>query len=170
MAGRVTVAVPSSYQSRLNLSIGFPYRPKKYCKPPLGTQPSTLIMEKTRGNVMARLIIAASKGTDDPTMATLAYIAAKVATDDGHQVVLWLQGEAVVLARKGMVDGVQGVGLKPLKELAIALESAGVPLWVCQACAVARQISPADLVANAAMKTMGDYLRETLESDKNLSF
>jgi predicted peroxiredoxin len=119
---------------------------------------------------MARLIIAASKGTDDPTMATLAYIAAKVATDDGHQVVLWLQGEAVVLARKGMVDGVQGVGLKPLKELAIALESARVPLWVCQACAVARQISPADLVANASMKTMGDYLRETLESDKNLSF
>jgi uncharacterized protein involved in oxidation of intracellular sulfur len=119
---------------------------------------------------MTKLIIAASKGTDDPTMATLAYIAAKVATDEGHQVVLWLQGEAVVLARKGIAEGVQGVGLKPLKELAIALESSGVPLWVCQACAVARQISPSDLVNNASMKTMGDYLREVLEADKNLSF
>jgi uncharacterized protein involved in oxidation of intracellular sulfur len=119
---------------------------------------------------MAKLMIAAAHGTDNPTMATLAFIAAKVATDEGHQVTLWLQNEAVVLAKKGIVDGVQGVGLKPLKELAAALEAANVSLWVCQACAVTRQISPADLVPNAIFKTMGDYIKGTLESDKNMDF
>jgi len=54
---------------------------------------------------MSSLIISASKGTDDPTMATLAFIAAKVATDEGHQVILWLQNEAVVLAKKGIALG-----------------------------------------------------------------
>ncbi len=119
---------------------------------------------------MASLIMSASKGRDDPTMATLAFIAAKVATDEGHQVILWLQNEAVVLAKKGIVDGVQGVGLKPLKELAAALESANVPTWVCQACAVARQISEAELVKDASFKTMGDYIKAVVETDRNLSF
>ncbi len=119
---------------------------------------------------MSSLIISASKGTDDPTMATLAFIAAKVATDEGHQVILWLQNEAVVLAKKGIVEGIQGVGLKPLKELAAALESANVTIWVCLACAVARQISEGELVKDASFKTMGDYIRAVVEADRNLSF
>ncbi|MFM7353427.1 MAG: DsrE family protein, partial [Microcystis aeruginosa] len=55
-------------------------------------------------------------------------------------------------------------------ELAAALEATNVSLWVCQACAVTRQISPSDLVPNAIFKTMGDYIKGTLESDKNLDF
>ncbi len=119
---------------------------------------------------MTSLIISALKGTDDPTMATLAFIAAKVATDEGHQVILWLQNEAVVLAKKAIVEGIQGVGLKPLKELAAALESANVTIWVCQACAVARQISEGELVKDACFKTMADYIRAVIEADRNLSF
>ncbi len=87
---------------------------------------------------MARFVIAASKGTDDPTMATMAFIASKAAKDQGHDVNLWLQGEAMVLARKGMVDGVQGVGLPALKVVANAVELPKIPIWVCSACAMAR--------------------------------
>ena len=49
---------------------------------------------------MARFVIAGSKGTDDPTMATLPFIASQEAQKQGHEVVLWLQAEAVVLAKK----------------------------------------------------------------------
>ncbi len=119
---------------------------------------------------MARFMISASKGTDDPTMATLPFIAAKVATEEGHQVTLWLQNEAVVLAKKGIVEVVQGVGLKPLKELATVLQAAQVPLWVCQACAVARQITESDLVPGASFKTMADYIKAVADAESNVSF
>ncbi len=56
-------------------------------------------------------------------MATLPSIASKAAKEQGHDVIPCLQGEAaVVLARKGMVDGVQVVGLPALKVLANAVQ------------------------------------------------
>ncbi len=119
---------------------------------------------------MARIVIAASKGTDDPTMATLPFIASKAAKEQGHDVILWLQGEAVVLARKGMVDGVQGVGLPALKVVANTVELLKIPIWVCSACAIVRQIEESNLEIGSMMKDMPDYVNAVAESDRNLSF
>lgn len=66
---------------------------------------------------MASFIISGNRGTDDPTMATLPFIAAKVAHEQGHEVVLWLANEAVTVARKGVADHVVGVNLVPLRDL-----------------------------------------------------
>jgi len=55
---------------------------------------------------MTRLVIAGSKRTDDPTMATLPFIASQTAHEQGHDVVLWLQAEAVVFAKKRCDDSV----------------------------------------------------------------
>jgi predicted peroxiredoxin len=119
---------------------------------------------------MARFVISASKGTEDPTMATLPFIASKTAQEQGHEVILWLQGEAVVLARKGMVDGVQGVGLPALKVVANAVELLNIPIWVCAACAIVRQIDESNLEIGTLMKDMPDYIKAVAESDRNLSF
>ncbi|HWP00616.1 MAG TPA: DsrE family protein [Methylococcus sp.] len=122
------------------------------------------------GIAMAKFIISGSRGTDDPTMATLPFMAAKVAKEQGHDVVLWLWNEAVHLGRKGTADHVTGVNLTPLKELLSAVQTAGVPIWVCGACAVARQIGENDLVDGAAIKTMGDYIKAVAECDRNVAF
>lgn len=119
---------------------------------------------------MARFVIAGSKGTDDPTMATMAFIAAKAAKDQGHQVVIWLQGEGVVLARKGVMDSVQGIGLPALKVVANDLQVSKMPIWVCSACAIARQLGESDLDVGMVMKNMPDYVQAVAESDRNLSF
>ena len=119
---------------------------------------------------MATFIISGSRGTDDPTMATLPFMAAKVAKEQGHDVVLWLWSEAVTLGRKGSADHVTGVNLTPLKDLLAAVQAANIPLWVCGACAVARQMTDADLVAGAAIKGMPDYIKAVADRDKNLSF
>ena len=119
---------------------------------------------------MTRLVIAGSKGTDDPTMATPPFIASQAAHEQGHEVVLWLQAEAVVLAKKGVVDGVQGVGLPALKVLANTIQSQGIPVWVCSACATTRQIHEPDLEVGAVMKGMEDYVKAVTECDRNLSF
>lgn len=119
---------------------------------------------------MAAFIISGSRGTDDPTMATLPFMAAKTAKEQGHDVVLWLWNEAVTLGRKGVGDHVIGVNLTPLKELLAAIQAAGVPIWVCGACAVARQISGADLVDGASIKGMPDYIKAVAERDRNVMF
>ena len=72
--------------------------------------------------------------------------------------VLWLWNEAVTSARKGSADHVVGVNLTPLKDLLAAVQAANIPIWVCGACAVARQIGQADLIAGAVIKGMPDYI------------
>lgn len=119
---------------------------------------------------MKTFIISGSRGSDDPTMATLPFIAAKVAKEQGHDVVLWLWNEAVTLGRRGAADHIVGVNLPPLKDLLAALQVAGVPVWVCEACAVARQIGAGDLIAGATLKGMPDYIRTVLERDRSITF
>jgi predicted peroxiredoxin len=119
---------------------------------------------------MATFIISGSRGTDDPTMATLPFMAAKTAKEQGHDVVLWLWNEAVTLGRKGVADHVAGVNLTPLKELLAAVQAAGIPIWVCGACAVARQINAGDLVAGVTIKGMSDYIKTVAERDRSVAF
>jgi predicted peroxiredoxin len=73
---------------------------------------------------VATIIISGSRGTDDPTMATLPFMAAKAAKEQGHDVVVWLWNEAVTLGRKGMADHVAEVNLTPLKDLLAAVQQA----------------------------------------------
>ena len=55
------------------------------------------------------------------SMATLPFMAAKTAKEQGHDVVLWLWNEAVMLARKGTADHVVGASLTSLKDLLAAV-------------------------------------------------
>ncbi|MDH5574989.1 MAG: DsrE family protein [Nitrospirota bacterium] len=119
---------------------------------------------------MARFLISGSRGTDDPTLATLPFMAAKTAKEQGHDVVLWLWSEAVTLGRKGTADHVIGVNLTPLKDILAAVQAAHIPLWVCGACAVARQVKEQDLVTGATIKGMPDYIQAVAERDKVISF
>ena len=119
---------------------------------------------------MATFIISGSRGTDDPTMASLPFMAAKAAKEQGHDVILWLWNEAVVLGRQGIADHVIGVNLTPLKDVVAALHAAHIPIWVCGACAVARQIDENDLVEGATIKGMPDYIKAVAERNKVISF
>jgi uncharacterized protein involved in oxidation of intracellular sulfur len=50
------------------------------------------------------------------------------------------------------------------------VQAAGVPIWVCGACAVARQIAGPDLVAGASIKGMPDYIKAVAERDRSIAF
>ena len=119
---------------------------------------------------MATMIISGSRGTDDPTMATLPFMAAKTAKEQRHDVILWLWNESVTLGRKGTSDHVIGVNLTPLKDLLAAVQAADIPIWVCGPCAVARQIGQGDLVAGATIKGMPDYIKAVTERDRTVAF
>jgi hypothetical protein len=78
--------------------------------------------------------------------------------------------EAVVLARMGVVDGVQGIGLPPWKVVANAVQLADSPVCVYFACAMTRQPGTYDPNVIAVMKNMPDYVKTVAESDRNLTF
>ena len=78
---------------------------------------------------MARLLIIATHGSEDPTKAGLAFLMAKGAVEGEHRPEVILAGDAAVLARQVVVENVQPVGIPPLKELiAFALDH-GVPVY-----------------------------------------
>ncbi|PSP16852.1 MAG: sulfur reduction protein DsrE [Cyanobacteria bacterium QS_8_64_29] len=117
-----------------------------------------------------QVVVAVSYGTDDPTKATLGMLAAKAAADRGHAVTVWLQGEGVAIANRHVYGTIQGLNMPAMKDVVEALIAAETPLWVCQACAQGRNITPDNWVSTATYKGMGDYVSAALAADKTLNF
>lgn len=117
-----------------------------------------------------KIMVTVSSGPNDPTMATLGMLAAKEAAEQGHEVTVWLQGEAAFLANKQIYSNLQGVNMPAMKGVVEALLEKKVPLWVCKACGVGRDVGEHNWVATAVFKSMGDYITATLAADKTLDF
>jgi predicted peroxiredoxin len=79
---------------------------------------------------MAKILYASSFGSDDPTRATIPFIAATGAIDAGHEPQIVLLGEATYLVKEGVADEIKGVGFPPLRELLNKLRDHGVPVYV----------------------------------------
>lgn len=117
-----------------------------------------------------KVMITVTSGTDDPTRATLGILAAKAAVEQGHEVTVWLQGEAVTLANRNVYLSIIGVNMPPMKDAIEFLIGNKVPIWVCQACGKGRNVGPENWVKTATYKNMGDFVAAALEMDKNLEF
>lgn len=115
-----------------------------------------------------KVIVCVSSGTDDRTRATLGMLAAKAAVAQGHEVVIWLQGEAASIANKNVYDKIQGINMPPMKDIVASLIGDKVPVWVCEACGKGRNVTPENWLATASYKNMGDYVTAALAADKNL--
>jgi hypothetical protein len=84
----------------------------------------------TEEGPMAKILYATSFGSDDPTRATIPFIAATGAIEAGHQPEIALLGEATYLVKTGMAEQIQGVGFPPLKQLFSRLIEHRVPIYV----------------------------------------
>jgi uncharacterized protein len=79
---------------------------------------------------VARLLVHLATGPEHPTRAALAFLVARTAVAEGHEVRLFLAGDAVQLARPETAEAVQGIGTGPLGEHWRALADAGVPVYL----------------------------------------
>jgi predicted peroxiredoxin len=79
---------------------------------------------------MATILYIGASGTDDPTRATIPFVAASGAVEAGHQPQLALAGEATYLIKSDIAEQVHGVGLAPLKDVMSQLIANGVPIYV----------------------------------------
>ena len=79
---------------------------------------------------MATILYVSTYGSDDPTRATLPFVAALGAVEAGHKPQVFLAGEAVNLMKDLIADQIHGVGWAPMKELLQKAIAHGVPIFV----------------------------------------
>ncbi len=79
---------------------------------------------------MAKLLYHTTHGTDNPTSATLTFVAANGAKRAGHEAVIALFSEATYLMKDVIVDSVIPIGQPPLKEVMAETISYETPIHV----------------------------------------
>jgi uncharacterized protein len=93
---------------------------------------------------MASILINVTHGPEHPTRAALAFLVGRAAAEQGHDVALFLAGDAVQLLRAPVLDGLVGLGTGSLRESHDALTAAGARFYVSGMSSKARGFEPGD--------------------------
>lgn len=79
---------------------------------------------------MGKVLVKSAWGSDDPTKAAFPFLHANALADAGHEVQIFLLGEAVSLMRTPVANAVVPVGWPPLAEIFSATVSLRIPIHV----------------------------------------
>jgi len=107
------------------------------------------------------LLVHLATGPENPTRAALALLVARTATDEGHDVSVFLAGDAVQLLRAETAAAAQGIGTGSIAEHLDALRDAGVPIFASGMSSKARGV---DVEAAAAEPAQPQKLVELATS------
>jgi predicted peroxiredoxin len=116
---------------------------------------------------MAKLLINVTHGPEHPTRAALAFLVGRAAVDAGHDVSLFLAGDAVQLLREPVLDELVGLGTGSLRESFEALRAGGARFYVSGMSSKARGFEP-DGVAEPALPAK--LVELTLDADRVLTY
>ncbi len=92
-----------------------------------------------------KIMMKSAWGSDDPTKAAFPFLHSLALTEAGHEVQIFLLGEATDLMRKVTAQAVVPVGWPPLSEILDKITAKHVPIFACGACSRARGVAEADL-------------------------
>jgi predicted peroxiredoxin len=92
-----------------------------------------------------KILMKSAWGSDDPTKAAFPFLHGDALSEAGHEVQIFLLGEAVSLMRKSVANAVVPVGWPPLSEVLSKIVAKKIPIYACGACSRARGITEADL-------------------------
>jgi predicted peroxiredoxin len=97
-----------------------------------------------------KIFIKSAWGSDDPTKAAFPFLHGDALSEAGHDVQIFLLGEAVSLMRKSVANAVVPVGWPPLSEVLSKIVAKKIPIYACGACSRARGVTEADLAEFSA--------------------
>jgi uncharacterized protein len=117
------------------------------------------------------LLVHITHGPDEPTRASLGFLIARTAVDEGHDVTVFLAGDGAWLITDDVIGSLVGVGTGVLSTNFAAVQQAGVPIYISGGSAQARGITAADLEGkNASFAAPSDLVRLTFEHDRVLVY
>jgi predicted peroxiredoxin len=108
--------------------------------------PSTL----SASTAKLKILMKSAWGSDDPTKAAFPFLHGDALFEAGHEVQIFLLGEAVSLMRKSVANVVVPVGWSPLSEVLNKIVAKKIPIYPCGACSRARGVTEADLAEYGA--------------------
>ena len=92
-----------------------------------------------------KILMKSAWGSDDPTKAAFPFSHGLALAEAGHEVQIYLLGEAVVLMRKTVANAVTPVGWPPVGETLDKVAARRISIYACGACSRARGVTEADL-------------------------
>lgn len=101
---------------------------------PAGPRPRTL-----------RILLKSAWGSDDPTKAAFPFFHGEALAAAGHEVRIFLLGEAVSLMRRSVAHAVTPVGWPPLSDILAKVTARRIPIYACGTCSRARGVTEPDL-------------------------
>ena len=120
---------------------------------------------------MSSLLVHVTSGQEAPTRAALAFLVARTAQAQGHDVELFLAGDGVTAVRREVRDALNGVGTGSLAEHWDALVAGGAPVWCSKASCAARGIAAAALDGTTAQLAPPEKLVElAMRCDRVLTY
>ena len=99
----------------------------------------------TTNSTKLKILMKNAWGSDDPTKAAFPFLHGDVLSEAGHEIQIFLLGEAVSLMRKSVANAVVPVGWPPLAEVLAKLVAKKIPIYACGACSRARGVTETDL-------------------------
>jgi uncharacterized protein len=107
---------------------------------------------------VAGFLVQIATGPENPTRAALGLLVARTAAREGHDVNVFLAGDAVGFARHETADAAQGIGTGSVAEHLAALREAGAGVYLSGMSSRARGVDGA--VANGAQLAPPEKLVE----------
>ena len=120
---------------------------------------------------MAKILVHVTHGPENPTRAALGFLVARAAVEDGHEVSLFLAGDAVQLLRSAVLENLSGLGTGSLKESHDALVAGGARFYLSGMSSKARGVTEAEVDGKSAEMAMPRKLVElALEHDRMFTY
>ena len=120
---------------------------------------------------MAKILFNITNGTNNQTKASLGFMLARTAVEEGHEVIVFLNADAVSLIRPPVLDNLVGLGTGSLKEHFNILKAAKVPMYVSAISCEIRGVTPQDLNDTNARKVFPKTLLNlSLEADRTFVY
>ncbi len=99
---------------------------------------------------MGHLLVHITHGPEAPTRAALGLLVAGAAIDEGHEVNVFMAGDAAQLIRDAVLDSLNGLGTGSLRESFDKVVAGGGRFYVSGMSSKARGVSEADLEGKPA--------------------
>lgn len=120
---------------------------------------------------MGKLLVHITWGPEAPTRAALGLLVAKAGIDEGHEVSVFLAGDAVQLIRDGVLDQLAGLGTGSLRQLYDGIVSDGGRFFLSGGSSQARGVTDSDIAGKPAAFAGPDQLvRLALEHDRMFTY
>lgn len=120
---------------------------------------------------MGKLLVHITSGPEAPTRAALGLLVARAAVDEGHEVSVFLAGDAVQLVRDAVIDSLVGLGTGSLRESFDAIAGGTGRFFVSGMSSKARGVTEEDLAGKPAEFAMPTRLVQlAFEADRALTY